>query len=229
TIDLLGRNDRQIKIRGIRIEPGEIETLLQKHPSVQEAVVIKKGVAPPASKGDGNEFLTAYVTTGEAVAETSNESLALVDTLITYMRENLPAYMVPPHIGVLEDIPRTPNRKVDFEALTVWEDEKESYIAPGNKTEQKLHELWTGILKSDRISTTDNFFTLGGNSLNAMNLISTIHREFDVWIPLADIFNNPSIKKQAELIRPETPTKKYSVIKAVEKKDYYPMSSAQKR
>ncbi|MCP5051819.1 MAG: amino acid adenylation domain-containing protein, partial [bacterium] len=228
TIDLLGRNDRQIKIRGIRIEPGEIEALLQKQPSVKEAVVIKKGVASPASKGMDNEFLSAYVTAvSEVVSETPGETL--VDTLAEYLGKNLPAYMTPSHISLLEDIPRTPNGKVDYEALMVWEDEKESYIAPGNKVEQKLHELWTGILKLERIGATDNFFTLGGNSLNVMNLISTIHREFDVRIPLADIFNNPTIQKQAALINPETQTEKYSAIQPVEKRDYYPMSSAQKR
>ncbi|MCP5053871.1 MAG: amino acid adenylation domain-containing protein, partial [bacterium] len=223
-IDLLGRNDRQVKIRGIRIEPGEIETLLQKHPSanVNEAVVIKKGVE--------NEFLVAYVTVaGEAQSETRDESAALVDTLAEYMKEKLPAYMAPAHIGILEDIPRTPNHKVDYEALMAWEDEKESYVAPGNKTEQKLHELWTGILKRERIGATDNFFTLGGNSLNIMNLNAAIHREFDVRIPLTDIFINPTIQKQALLINPQAPTEKYSAIQPVEKRDYYPMSSAQKR
>ncbi|MCP5051041.1 MAG: amino acid adenylation domain-containing protein, partial [bacterium] len=227
TIDLLGRNDRQIKLRGIRIEPGEIETQLQKHPSdnVKEAVVIKKG--------DANEFLCAYVTIdGGALSDTSGE--IFVNTLAEYMKEKLPAYMVPSHIGILEGIPRTPNGKIDYEALIAWEDEKESYIPPAGQTEQKLHELWTGILKQDpdRIGAADNFFTLGGNSLNVMNLISTIHREFDVRIPLADIFNNPTIQTQAALIRPQTlttPTEKYAAIQPVEKRDYYPMSSAQKR
>ncbi|MCP5054903.1 MAG: AMP-binding protein, partial [bacterium] len=219
TIDLLGRNDRQIKLRGIRIEPGEIETQLQKHPSVKEAAVIKKGV--------GNEFLCAYVTvTGEELSGTSGETFT--DTLSKYMKEKLPAYMVPSHIGVLEDIPRTPNGKVNYDALMAWEDEKESYIAPANKTEQKLHELWTGILKLDPISASDNFFTLGGNSLNIMNLISTIHREFDVRIPLADIFNNPTIQLQAGLISAAR-YEEHRHIEVAEERDYYALSSTQKR
>ncbi|MCP5046060.1 MAG: hypothetical protein GY940_02740, partial [bacterium] len=200
---------------GIRIEPGEIETQLQKHPSVKEAVLIKKGV--------DNEFLSAYVTvSGEALSGTPGE--IFVDTLAEYMKEKLPVYMVPSHIGILEDIPRTPNGKIDYDALTVWEDEKESYIAPVNQTEQKLQGLWSRILKREPVSTGDHFFALGGNSLNVMNLIATIHREFDVRIPLADIFNNPTIQLQAGLISAAR-HEEHRRIEVAEERDYYALSS----
>ncbi|MCP5049924.1 MAG: amino acid adenylation domain-containing protein, partial [bacterium] len=127
-------------------------------------------------------------------------------------------------------IPRTPNGKVDYEALAAIEDETENYIAPANDVERKILELWSDILKleSGDISTADNFFALGGNSLNIMNLISRMHREFDVRIPLGDIFNSPAIQLQAKLIAAAQPGK-YASMEPAEEREYYPLSPAQMR
>ncbi|MCP5045772.1 MAG: amino acid adenylation domain-containing protein, partial [bacterium] len=226
SLDLMGRNDRQVKMRGIRIELGEVETLLSRHPLVKEAAVIKKEQPNHPSR---NEFLCAFVTAKTVPGAADGD---FVETIARYLKERLPSYMVPSQILAVADIPRTPSGKTDYKTLAVVPEEKERHVSPGSPVEQKLLKLWTGILKSERISATDNFFTLGGNSLNVMNLISAIHREFDVRIPLADIFNGPTIQKQAALINPQTsttPAEKYSAIQPVEKRDYYPMSSAQKR
>ena len=232
SIDLLGRNDRQIKVHGIRIEPGEIETVLQKHPSVIEAIVVKKRIVSQLHAEIDNGFLCAYVTvTGKLQPENSGGTFVDPSILAEYMRETLPVYMVPSRIIVIDDIPKTPNGKIDYKALTIPGDDKRDFIAPTSRIERKILELWREILKLDStgISITDSFFALGGNSLNIITFISRIHQEFDVKIPLIDIFNNPSIREQAELILCQTPTEKYFTIEPVEKRDYYPMSSAQKR
>ncbi|MCP5052282.1 MAG: amino acid adenylation domain-containing protein, partial [bacterium] len=221
TLDLMGRNDRQVKLLGIRIQLEGVESVLKQHPLVKEAVVIKK------ESSAHNQWLCAYMTTAE-------EDREIVEGTVTgaieeYLAEILPSYLVPSQLVTLEEIPRTPTGKIDYPALADLEEKKESYLAPQGEVEQKLHDLWAGLFKLEKISVTDNFFALGGNSLNVIALIARIRKVFDVLIPPADIFNNPTIQKQAALIRPETPTEKYSAIQPVEKRDYYPMSSAQKR
>ncbi|MCP5053032.1 MAG: amino acid adenylation domain-containing protein, partial [bacterium] len=212
-IDLKGRIDRQVKLRGIRIELGEVETILQAHPQVSGAVVIKR-----AGEAEDNEFLCAYVTTGATVTS----------EIESYLKDKLPAYMVPSRIVPLEEIPRTPNGKIDYKALENLEEKQEDYIAPANDIEQKLRELWAGVINAERIGVTDNFFALGGNSLNVLKLIARVFKEFKVLFPLGDIFNNPTIREQAQLITGGK-TEEYSAIQPVEEKEYYPLSSAQKR
>jgi amino acid adenylation domain-containing protein len=210
-IDLLGRNDRQVKIRGIRIEPGEIESLLRDHPSVKEAAVIKKTLS------ENNEILCTFIVGDK-------------QGLHQYLVEKLPDYMVPAQITVLESMPRSPNGKTDYRALEriKLETPEEHYDEPGTQAEKTLARLWRDILKKDRISTSANFFSLGGNSLNVMSLISRIHGEFDVRVPLGVIFKNPTLKQQAAIIEAE---KKdiHTAVQPVEEKEYYPLSAAQKR
>jgi tyrocidine synthetase-3 len=219
TIDLLGRNDRQVKVRGIRIELEEIESVLLKHPLVIEVVVLKK------ERPNHNVLLCAYIIEKERHEPTG---VSLAETLKKYLLERLPEYMVPAIIMKIDRIPRTPNGKIDYKALYAYKEEKQGYIAPQNYLQRKLLELWTDILKVEGIGIKDNFFTLGGNSLNVMTLISRIHKSFDIRIPLGDIFNNTTIEKQAAIIegmKPET----HVSLEPVEKKDYYPLSSTQNR
>jgi fengycin family lipopeptide synthetase D len=217
TIDLLGRNDRQVKLRGIRVELEEIENILQKHPQVKEAAVLKKELS------HHSELLCAYV-----VEKGINESLIDIDQLKSYLSGQLPDYMVPAAIVIIEDMPRTPNGKIDFKTLAALELEKEGYAAPRNNVQSKLVELWSDLLKTEKIGIKDNFFALGGNSLKVMTLISRIHRDFAVKIPFAAVFNNPTIGQQAELIGKEE-EERYSSVEAVEQKEHYLLSSAQKR
>jgi tyrocidine synthetase-3 len=214
-IDLLGRNDRQVKIRGIRIEPEEIETILIRHQWIKEAVVIKK-VLP-----GNNEVLCAYFIMQQGLQYRE-------EGVRKFLEEKLPEHMVPNQLRELRQIPRTPNGKVDYDALAALEDKTCSYAAPGTETEKKLAALWTEILQRDSFAIHDHFFTLGGNSLNVMNLIAFIHRKFDVRIPLGMIFNNPTIEKQAKIIE-SFKKENHSSLEPVEKKEYYELSSGQKR
>jgi amino acid adenylation domain-containing protein len=220
-IDVLGRRDRQIKIRGIRIEPEEIETRLQQYPLIREAVVTKISVTP------NNEFLCAYVTERkDKQKETDKLSITAVKD---YLAQKLPTYMIPTSIIEMQEIPRKPNGKIDFHRLPQpLEGKKNIYIPPRNDLEKKLSKLWSQILGMEKVGVTDHFFDLGGNSLNIMTLINKIHKEFDVRLTLAEIFNNATIETQARIIR-EAREDKYTPIEPVEKKEYYRVSAAQKR
>jgi amino acid adenylation domain-containing protein len=195
-IDLLGRKDRQVKIRGNRLELGEIEAVLMKHPRVKEAVVIKIG------ESIHNERLLGYVTTTSAeTGETDNDSFTTA--LKEYLSEKLPDYMVPAHLVKIEQMPGKPNGKVDYEALAAQFKRNDLYSdcpAPKNTVEQKLLEFWIEIIGSGDIGTTYNFFDLGGNSINVMSLISRVQGEFDIRIPIREVFRNPTIEKMAEFI-----------------------------
>jgi tyrocidine synthetase-3 len=229
-IDLIGRNDRQVKLRGIRVELAEIESILIRHPAVEEAVVIKKEITK------NSELLCGYIvgrTTRDLPDEDQGEK-AVESRFIQireYLSERLPHYMVPEKFLPVETIPRTPNGKIDYNALPdpLSQEKLAGLIQPlRDRVEEKLLVLWTDILGITTININSNFFELGGNSLNIMTLISRIHREFGVRIPLGDFFNNPFLEKQASLIK-EARTERYASIEAVEKREYYPLSPAQKR
>jgi amino acid adenylation domain-containing protein/non-ribosomal peptide synthase protein (TIGR01720 family) len=222
-IELLGRNDRQVKVRGIRVELEEIESVMMNHTLVKEAVAIKTKISK------NNDMLCAYAT---QKWENSMEKKTFLSDLRDYLSEKLPDYMVPSNIMMLEQIPRNTNGKVDYERLAYLAvKEKIDFTQPGNEMERKLLELWSEILGIEqvKISVTKPFFELGGNSLNIMTLISRIHREFDIRITLAEVFNNSTIRQQAEIIAGETQKVRYTSIRPVEKKEHYVLSSAQKR
>jgi amino acid adenylation domain-containing protein len=195
-IDLLGRKDRQVKIRGNRLELGEIEAVLMRHPQVKEAVVIKIG------DSIHNERLLGYVTVaGPGLAEAENPSFTAI--LKEYLSSQLPDYMVPAHLIRIEQMPAKPNGKVDYEALAAQFKQNDLYSdcpAPKNTVEQKLLEFWIEIIGTRDIGTTYNFFDLGGNSINVMSLISRVQGEFDIRIPIREVFRNPTIEKMAEFI-----------------------------
>jgi amino acid adenylation domain-containing protein len=213
-IDFLGRMDLQIKIRGYRIEPGEIETQLVKLGHVNEAVIITKG-------SQDDKYLCAYV-----VAQQEVDAAELKHTL----SRTLPDYMVPTYIVQVEKIPLTHNGKVDVRSLPEPQTDRVDYVAPRNLSEAKLVEIWSDILKveKDRISIDADFFDLGGHSLKSTILIARIHKELRVKVPLEEIFLKPTISELAEYIRGLTEETFFS-IKAVAEREYYELSSAQKR
>jgi tyrocidine synthetase-3 len=218
-IDVLGRIDRQIKILGIRVEPGEIENTLTAHPAVKEAAVIKY-----AAPGD-NHLLCAFYTLDTPVAK---------DSLETYLTGHLPRYMAPGRLIELEEFPRLPNGKVDYPGLPdilAGEESPAAAEAPADEIEILLLGLWQEILKHKDFGLETPFFEVGGNSLHVMMLITRIHREFDLRLSLAEIFNNLTIRKQAALIRESTqpPEDAAPVIPAAPEHEYYPLSFAQKR
>jgi acyl carrier protein len=222
-IDLLGRIDRQVKIRGIRIQLEEIESVLLQHPLVKEAVVIKDEF--PNDRD--HEMLCAFITGKE---KNTGEEKILTSGLMEYLAEKLPPYMIPACILRIEDLPKKPNGKVDYgELVTIAKNRNVEYIPPGNDVEKKLWNIWAQVLNVKELGVTNSFFELGGNSLNAVSLISKIHREFHIKISLPEIFKYPTIKEQGEIINISHKEEHFILVEPVEKKDYYPLSSAQKR
>jgi amino acid adenylation domain-containing protein len=178
-IEFLGRADDQVKWRGFRIEPGEIEARLTEQPSVQQAIVLLREDTP------GDKRLVAYVT-GDNPDE---------DQLRQALKETLPDYMVPGLIVVLDELPLTPSGKVARRRLPVPEysrDDSQPYVAPRNDTEQTLTELWGEVLKLEQVGIHDDFFQLGGHSLLATQLISRVRDSFGISLPLKYIFRYPS-------------------------------------
>jgi amino acid adenylation domain-containing protein len=223
SIEFLGREDRQVKIMGIRVELEGIENALLKYPSVDEAVVIKGEAV--SSSTPGEELLIAYITAkeNEAAAETLEEDIR------TFLSGELPVYMVPPIIMAIEEIPRKPNGKIDHESLPApFTTREKDYVPPANHLQAKLANLWSETLNIDKISIDSHFFRLGGNSLNLMALVTKIHKEFDIRVPLEKMLNNPTIEMLAAVIN-ELKKEQYSSIEPMEKKEYDALSPAQER
>jgi amino acid adenylation domain-containing protein len=214
-LELTGRVDRQVKIRGMRIELEEIESVLSKVEEVKEVAVIKQELSPE------NHRLVAFVS---GIDETSN----LERQLMVDMSRQLPEYMIPAKIVTLETFPRKPNGKVDYSGLTNLIPAGEEIVAPRDKIEEELSEIWAEVLKADGFGVTDTFFNVGGNSLNLMTLITKIHSRFKLKLTLGEVFNQNTIEKQAFLIK-EMAREEFAPVTAAEKRDYYPLTSAQLR
>jgi amino acid adenylation domain-containing protein len=217
-IEFFGRMDFQVKIRGFRIELGEIENQLLKHDEIKNAVVtIRKDKTPV-----GGYCLCAYIV--------GSRDFEIVE-LREYLAHRLPDYMIPAYFVNLDEIQLTPQHKVDRRALPEPELKAGGeYVAPGNEVEVKMVELWSEVLGVEKeiIGINRNFFELGGQSLKATVLISKIHRVFDVKVPLVEVFKTPTVRRLAEYIR-EAEKDRYASIEPMEKKEYYPLSSAQQR
>ncbi|CAH1206501.1 Gramicidin S synthase 2 [Paenibacillus plantiphilus] len=217
-IEYLGRIDEQVKIRGYRIELGEIEAAILQEPSVREAAVMAK------EDRDGSLFLCAYIA---AAAGKEGEAAAEVKASL---QRKLPAYMVPSSFVALEKLPLTANGKLDRKALPEPEQGLAgvSYEAPSTAMEAGLAKLWEDILGVERIGAADNFFDRGGHSLRAMTLLSRMHKEWNVQMPLKTIFESPTLRGLAQAIEglAENP---YAAIEPVERRAYYPVSPAQRR
>ncbi|MCP4152964.1 MAG: amino acid adenylation domain-containing protein, partial [bacterium] len=224
TVEFLGRLDFQVKIRGFRIELGEIENQLLNHEDVSETVVVAREDEP------GEHYLCAYyVPKGK-----SQEQETLATGLQEYLAQKLPDYMVPAHYVPIEAIPLNPNGKVDLKALDHYQIAKfkyqKQYTAPRNELEKKLLEIWTRVLtlEAKQIGIDDSFFQLGGHSLKATRLAAQIHKHLEVSIPLSQLFESPTIRALSHYIETAAADKFYS-IQPVEKKEFYPISSTQRR
>ncbi|MCP5051093.1 MAG: hypothetical protein GY940_28270, partial [bacterium] len=222
-IEFLGRIDQQVKIRGFRIEPGEIEVLLKTHETVKEAVVIDR------EDGDGDKYLCAYVIAAGA------ENVPETGELRDFLSRTLPDYMIPSYFVQLETIPLTPSGKVDRNRLPApGLTAEDNYVAPRDRLERQLVELWQEVLAWDdgsngpSIGIDDDFFQLGGHSLRGTVLVTKIHKALHTKISLTQLFSTPTIRGLAQTIR-ETKQDRYASIEPAEKRDYYPLSSPQKR
>ncbi|MFJ7794154.1 amino acid adenylation domain-containing protein [Pseudomonas sp. NPDC096950] len=189
----LGRNDDQVKIRGLRIEPGEIAARLTEHPSIHEAVVVVQGA-------DTDKRLVAYVVAQPEAREFDPQAgLPLAVLLRGYLSERLPDYMVPSAFVLMDSWPLTPNGKLDRRALPVPDGQAfahAAYEAPQGETEMILAALWSGLLGVEQIGRQDNFFTLGGHSLMAVQLMQKI-RSYGLDCSLSDLFAHAQLASLA--------------------------------
>jgi hypothetical protein len=188
TIEFVGRNDFQVKVRGFRIELAEIEAVLQQQSGVQGCAVVAKTGA------NGSKRLVAYV-----VGERNREELR------RDLKGKLPAYMLPSAIVGLQSLPLTSNGKLDRQALEKLEDldsgdSGEYCEAPVTAVEQQLAEIWAAVLEVTRVGRHDNFFDLGGHSLLAISMASRCWNVFGLDIPVRAIFESPTIAELAEVI-----------------------------
>lgn len=185
-IEFAGRIDHQIKLGSYRIEPGEIESVLSKHPQVRDSLVIFEQVA-------GQKHLIAYVATQDAKLK--------VEELVDYLRERLPVYMVPPRYVLIESLPKTINGKIDRTALPSPETSRTAahnqYQAPRSELESKLCAIWQQVLHLERVGISDDFFALGGSSLLVTRVIAELSREFAIELPVRDFFANPTVSSAA--------------------------------
>ncbi len=191
SIDYLGRLDQQVKLRGYRIEPGEIEHVLTRHESVREAAVVV------SEDERGERRLVGYVVF-------STEGASTPAALRDYLSARLPEYMVPQAILVLPALPRTGNGKLDRKALPrpEWGSASGplSVVAPRGPVEESLADIWMELLGVEHAGVHDNFFHLGGHSLLAAQLMSRVRKAFQVELPLRSLFLSPTIGALARQI-----------------------------
>ncbi len=184
-IEFLGRFDDQVKVRGFRVEPGEIEALLRSHPEVSEAVVIARRDVP------GSTRLAAYIVP-------QNGKLVTAD-LRRLLEAKLPDYMVPSTYLLCNTLPLTPNGKVDRKALAVREErdsQTEAYAEARSPAEQTLAKIWSDVLAVERVSIHDNFFELGGDSIISIQIIARA-REAGLGLTLRQLFQNQTVAELA--------------------------------
>ncbi|HMF57480.1 MAG TPA: amino acid adenylation domain-containing protein [Pyrinomonadaceae bacterium] len=193
-IEFVARVDHQVKVRGYRIELGEVEAALCELEWVRSAVVMAREDEP------GDKRLVAYLVTDE-------EQRAATQELRERLKRRLPEYMIPASFIFLEEMPLTPNGKVDRCALPPpnWMESKhrEAYEAPRTMTEEMLAKLWGNVLGLERVSVHGNFFELGGDSLLATKLAFQVRRAFEIELPLTTLFRHPTIAALSTLVENE--------------------------
>ncbi len=192
-IRFLGRKDVQVKVRGHRIEPGEIEEALRKHPSVREAVVVVR------DQVSGDQRLVAYL-----VPDGKHTSSAA--RLRAFLERQLPDVMIPSTFVWLDSFPLTPSGKIDRNALPAPDPSRpeleDNFVAPRNAIEAKIARVWCEILGLERVGIHDNFFDLGGHSLLAARLAAKIEKKLGRELALAAIFRAPTVAELAEMFQP---------------------------
>jgi amino acid adenylation domain-containing protein len=192
-LEFLGRIDRQVKVRGFRIEPGEIEAALETHTAIHAAAVVAPEDRP------GERRLVAWITTSRPVS---------AEELREHLRHSLPAHMVPSAFHVLGELPLTAHDKVDRRALERLRPEEESAaVRPGaalprGPVEEMVTSVWAGILDipAERIGLRDDFFALGGHSLLATRIGTRLREAFGVDLPLRDLLERPTVEAMARRI-----------------------------
>ncbi|WP_310488501.1 amino acid adenylation domain-containing protein, partial [Chamaesiphon sp. VAR_69_metabat_338] len=191
-IEFLGRTDNLVKIRGFRIELAEIEAVLNQHPAVSENIVIVAENMPD------DKHLVAYIVLDRQQMPTPE-----IQIFRQFLKSKLPVYMVPTAYMCLEVLPLTPNGKVDRAALPTPDlinYHERDYVAPRSQVEELLTQIWTKVLGKEQIGIHDNFFESGGHSLLATQLMSRIRDNFQIDLPVRNLFEAPTIAQLARYI-----------------------------
>jgi amino acid adenylation domain-containing protein len=185
-IEFAGRVDHQIKVGSYRIEPGEIEVAIAKFPGVLESIVIHEQI-------ESQKFLIAYIATGGATIDLAS--------LQTYLRTQLPAYMIPPRYVLLAALPKTINGKIDRRSLpspsTSQSVQEHSPEEPCTQLEARLVDIWKSVLHLPQIGIHDDFFLLGGSSLLVTRVVAALATQLQIELPVRDFFANPTISSIA--------------------------------
>ncbi len=188
-LEYLGRVDFQVKVRGFRVEPGEIEAALRGHPAVADAVVVAREDAP------GGRGLVAYLTAAPGIA------LPGAAELRAHLARGLPEHMLPAAFVALDSLPLTPSGKTDRRALPApGGSAAAAYVAPRNAAEEALAAIWAEVLGTGRVGVHDGFSEMGGHSLLAMRLVSRARAALGVEIPLRDVFEAQTVAALAARI-----------------------------
>lgn len=218
-LEYLGRSDFQIKIRGFRVELGEIDDVLRRHPSVAQAVTA--GVSGPS----GETLLAAYVTAAEGTHIDNSE-------LIAHAGSSLAAHMVPSRIVVLDSIPLTPAGKIDRKALPDIDSAggTAEYRAPETSTEKRISAVFCDLLGITRAGADDSFFDLGGDSLIATRVVSRVNGALGTTLSVLDLFEAPTVSAlaaRADLA--DSRNTRAPALTRIDRPDRIPVSLAQQR
>lgn len=213
-IGFKGRKDAQIKLRGFRIEPGEIESAISQHDDVLQSIV------QIFQETNGEKSLVAYYT-GAYVS---------TDELKKFLSKVLPKYMIPAMFCHLVDFPLTANGKLDYSMLPKPQSNisEENYQAPVTDTEKRIVAIWCECIGDKKIGVKDNFFEIGGHSLNATKMLFKLHKEFNVDLTLTDLFENPTVLELAHELSKRS-EEVYQGLSQIEEQEYYAISNAQRR
>lgn len=217
TLVLLGRIDGLVKIRGYRVELQEVESALMTHPDVYQCVVIARSI-------HGVNELVAYVAASRQVR---------VAALRAHLGAQVPDFMVPRHFVQMEAIPRSPNGKADRAALPepdrVRPDLDVAYDAPRSEEERLVAAIWEGVLELERVGIRDDFFSLGGHSLLATHLVAEIERVFQVALPLAAVFQSPTVEAMTQEVTRLRSGAILAPLPSVPERDLHPLAPGQRR
>jgi len=209
-IEYLGRMDEQVKIRGIRIELGEIENQIRNIEHIKDCAVIVK------EDNKGEKIICAYIVSDRELD---------IKNIKKQIRENLPDYMVPSYIKLIDKIPLTVNGKLDKKILADLEmtDDRE-YVEPQNEIESKIADIWKEVLSIDKVSVEDNFFDIGGNSLSFIKVYFKINELYPNTIKIIDLFSYYTIRDISQYIMSIIQSKKHSIHFNILQDEYITLS-----
>jgi len=195
TIEFLGRADDQVKVRGYRVELGEIEQSLRAHPGVAQGAVVLRG-----------DDLVAYAVPKQAGYAVSHSDRPTAERLREWLAAQLPEHMVPNAVVLLDTLPLTPNGKLDKNALPTPDAPAaaaDDFVAPRTSTEETVAKIWRDVLKKERVGVTESFLDLGGHSLLAIRVLGRINKELGVRLALRTLFETPTVARVAAIIEAE--------------------------